>query len=46
MISSLSSLDNNFADGIHKVNINIDIMIKNVKLTGLNINIVCTVLNI
>ena len=31
MASSLSNLVNNLSDGIHKINVNMDMLIKNVK---------------
>ena len=39
MASSLSKLVNNLAEGIHKSNVNTEMMIKNVKLVELNTKI-------
>ena len=46
MASSLSNFFNNLAEGIHEVkNINMNIMIKNVKLVELNTKIATAALN-
>ena len=44
MASSLSKLVNNLAEGIHKSNVNTEMMIKNVKLVELNTKIANAVL--
>ena len=45
MTKSLSNLANNLAEGIHKLNVNTDTMIKNVKITELNTKIASAILN-
>ena len=39
MASSLSTLVNKVSEGIHRINVNLDMMIKNVKHAELNISI-------
>ena len=43
--SSLSIFVNNLPERIHRINVNTDIMIKNVKLVELNVNIATVFLN-
>ena len=45
MASSLSNLVNNLAKGIHKINVNTNMVIKNVKLVELNTKIASVALN-
>ena len=45
MTSSLSILVNNLTEGIHKTKLNMDTMIKNVKLVELNTKIASVFLN-
>ena len=44
--SSLSNLVNNLSEGIHRINVNSDTMIKNVKLVEWNISIATVFSNI
>ena len=39
MANSLSNLVNNFPEGIHRINLSLDTMIKNVKYVELSISI-------
>ena len=39
MASSLSNLVNNLSEGVHKLNVNLDTMIKDVELVELKISI-------
>ena len=45
MASLFSNIANNLSEGIHKINLNWNTMIENVKLAELNINIVAVFLN-
>ena len=45
MASSLSNPINNLAEGIHKINVNMDLVIKNLKLAELNTKTATAVMN-
>ena len=45
MASSLSNPINNLAEGIHKINVNMDLVIKNLKLAELNTKTATALMN-
>ena len=45
MASSLSSLVDNLGEGIHKINVNMDMILKNVKRAESNLKLVSAALN-